>query len=285
MANAVLKNIRLICLASASPRRRELVEKFGIPVVCFSVNADENVSVTDPAATVMKVADNKIRAALEVRKPGPGEVILSADTSVWLGGNMLGKPKGAEDARRMLKALSGKTHEVYTAFRLAYRATEGNAAEEAGSACATGAAGEAGSTCAIGGAGEAGSTYSTGVAGESAYAAESGAVIAHKAEAPTSIRITGAAIKTAVHVNELSDAEIDAYVATGDPLDKAGAYGIQGDFGVHIAGIEGDYNNVVGLPVAAIYDALKAVDEDILRCTNAGKKPDEAILSGPHALK
>ena len=249
MANAVLKNIRLICLASASPRRRELVEKFGIPVVCFSVNADENVSVTDPAATVMKVADNKIRAALEVRKPGPGEVILSADTSVWLGGNMLGKPKDAEDARRMLKALSGKTHEVYTAFRLAYRVAEGGSADK------------------------------------SAYAAETGAAIAHKAEAPTSIRITGAAIKTAVHVNELSDAEIDAYVATGDPLDKAGAYGIQGDFGVHIAGIEGDYNNVVGLPVAAIYDALKAVDEDILRCPNAGKKPDEAILSGPHALK
>jgi septum formation protein len=215
MADTVLKNIRLICLASASPRRRELVEKFGLPVYAFSVDADEHVPVTDPAETVMKVADNKAAAALDVKTPGPGEVILTADTSVWLDGEMLGKPKDESDARDMLRRLSGRTHNVYTAFRLAYPLRQRSGAHAEG--------------------------YET----------------------PT-LRIRGACVRTAVRVSELSEEEIDVYIASGDPMDKAGAYGIQGAFGVHVSGIDGDYNNVVGLPVSAIYDALKKADEEIL---------------------
>lgn len=183
--------MRLI-LASGSPRRRELLTTAGFSFDIMISKADENSGEKDPAKLVEELSFLKALAVQKIDDVEEQDIILGADTVVALEGVILGKPKDAEDAKRMLRMLSGRSHEVFTGVTL-LRGEERLSFHE----------------------------------------------------------------KTEVTVDELTEEEIAKYVASGEPLDKAGAYGIQGLFGKHICGINGDYNNVVGLPVHRVYTALK----------------------------
>ena len=179
-----------IVLASASPRRQELLKNAGIEFVINPANIEEvQRAGEDPAAFAERMARDKARA---VRDTVPGSVILGADTVVVAGDQVLGKPSGTEDPVRMLRLLSDRQHFVITGV------------------CVIGADFE-------------------------------------------DLRSE----KTAVHFAALTDAEIRDYVATGEPMDKAGAYAIQGRAGRWITKIEGDYFNVVGLPVDLVWRMLR----------------------------
>lgn len=178
-------------LASASPRRRELMPMLGITEfdIVPAVLPEPDAAGLGPGEAVERIARSK---AAEVAGNHPGDVVIAADTLVYLDGIPLGKPKDAPDAARMLRALSGRSHEVWS-----------------------------GAAIAAGG------------------------------------RLLTAAECTRVEFRPLSEEEIAAYIATGEPMDKAGAYGIQGRASVMIRGIEGDYYNVVGFPLCRIYEMLR----------------------------
>jgi septum formation protein len=185
-----------LILASASPRRAEILRAAGIAFDVLAVDVDEMPRAGEsPEAMCRRLADTKARAAaLRLGAAGEPTIVVAADTTVEIEGAILGKPDSLEDARQMLRRLSGKTHRVLTALSL--------------------------------------------------------------------IRLPdGAARKdlewTSVRFSALSAAEIDAYVATGEPMDKAGAYAIQGRAGCFVEGVEGCYFNVVGLPLAKLYRNLK----------------------------
>lgn len=178
----------LVILASASPRRRDLLAQVGIAFVVAPADVDEGA---DPAANAVA----KARAVAD-RHAGEDAVVLGADTEVVLDGEVLGKPGGGAAAAAMLRRLSGRTHCVVTAYALV--------------------------DC------------------------RSGAEVVRSVE-------------TAVTFRRLSDDEIDGYVATGEPLDKAGAYGIQGRGALLVDRIDGDYFTVVGLPIAAVVADLRAL--------------------------
>lgn len=183
----------MLVLASASPRRRELLALAGYSFAVSPADADETVpeGVTPREAAGLLAG----RKADAVRR-APGDVILAADTVVDLGGKILGKPKDADDARRMLAALSGKRHTVHTGF------------------------------CVL--------------AGDK--------------------RVCGVE-STQVEFYPLTPQEIDRYVRTGEPMDKAGAYGIQGKGALLVRRIAGDYCTVVGLPLARVDRVLRTVLE------------------------
>ena len=184
-----------LVLASASPRRRDLLVRLGLDPDVRPTDSDETWPGGDPGAAVEVIA---LRKARGVR--APGALVLGADTVVVLDGDVLGKPTGTADARAMLARLSGRTHTVYTGFALV---RDGRTLTD------------------------------------------------HRA--------------TRVTFADLSRAEIDAYVATGSPLDKAGAYGIQDDAGaLLVASVEGDYLAVVGLPLQAVYRALRTHFPDLI---------------------
>ena len=206
MSSSVFKNIDTLCLASASPRRRLLAEEFGLNIKILRAGAEEIPGEGSPEEIAAGLAYQKVEAVLKQYSPGQGEVILTADTSVWLDGRMFGKPVDASDARAMLRLLSGAEHEVITGCVLAYRDPDNTCGEYA-------------------------------------------------------VKTLSFSEVTRVAVDELSDEEIEAYISSGDPFDKAGAYGIQGVFAVHVSRIEGCYNNVVGLPVHAVYKRLKEIDK------------------------
>lgn len=193
-------NYKLI-LASASPRRRELIKHIGLPFECISANADESVKCATPSDTVMEISRKKARAALDVHKLADNEVIIGADTIVVIDNNILGKPLDDTDALNMLQRLQGRTHEVYTGVTFIY-------------------------TSKI------------------------------KDRTPQLIEKTFYE-ETDVIFDNISKEEILKYISTKDHIDKAGSYAIQGEFSIHILGINGDYNNVVGFPVARIYKELK----------------------------
>ena len=172
-----------LVLASQSPRRRELLGQLGIPLEVRPAHADESVAPGErPRAYVLRVAREKARAV-------PGELVLAADTAVVLGDEVLGKPEGADDARRMLRALSGTEHEVLTA------------------------------------------------------------VVIRRASPAPALELD-AVVATRVRFAPLSPAAVEWYVSTGEPLDKAGAYAIQGAGGAFVLAVEGSVSNVVGLPLA-----------------------------------
>ncbi len=185
---------RLI-LASASPRRRELLAQAGFSFEVFPAHIPEDPLLDeDPIAYVTRLAREKAQAVYK-QLGDPEAVILGADTTVSLDNHILGKPDDNADAARMLRMLSGRTHRVIT-----------------------------------------------GVAVVSAMAAEIAAEV------------------TAVRFLTLSDEEIAAYIATGEPMDKAGAYAIQGRAARWIPRVEGCYFNVVGLPLALVSTLLEAVN-------------------------
>ena len=191
----------MIVLASASPRRQELLRAAGIAVVVQAADIDETPLAGESARECAeRLAREKALAVWRVR---PGDVVLGADTVVVVDGMILGKPVDADDAARMLRMLSGRVHEVITGVCVVKSLASGQWA------------------------------------------------VGSQIETASEI--------TLVTMNSVSDVEIRDYVATGEPMDKAGAYAIQGMASRWIPRIEGDYSNVVGLPVALVWRMLKAL--------------------------
>ena len=186
--------MRKIILASASPRRRELIEQGGIPFTVIPSQAEEKITTEQPGQAVEELSYLKCS---DIYEKSLGDVlVIGADTVVASEGKILGKPSSQKDAVKMLQSLQGREHEVYTGVTIMAR--EGN---------------------------------------------ENRKKTFHE--------------KTKVVFYPMSDEEIRSYVNTGEPMDKAGAYGIQGKSAVFIKEISGDYNNVVGLPLARLYQELK----------------------------
>ncbi len=196
-------NLELI-LASASPRRQELLRLIGLPFRVIPSGFDEStLDLWPPDRHVLDSAESK---AADIARQIEDGVIIGADTIVVVDQSVLGKPADPDDARRMLRMLSGRSHYVYTGVCVARR--------------------EAGATA----------------------------------------RLVRDFARTEVRFCDLSDEVIAAYVATGEPLDKAGAYGIQDRAAVLIEGIVGDYFNVVGLPVHRLSRLLAEVGVPVLGC-------------------
>ncbi|MCR2048867.1 Maf family protein [Acetatifactor muris] len=190
-----------IILASASPRRRELLTQIGIDFEVRISHMEEKTSVSEPALMVEELARQKAEAVLTSEEDtGEDVLVIGADTVVALEGNILGKPVDEAQASEMLRGLSGKSHEVYTGVALLFR--KGGREER---------------------------------------------IIQRRVFHEV----------TRVNFYPLTEAEITAYVAAGESMDKAGAYGIQGIFARYVRSIEGDYNNVVGLPVSRLYQEAK----------------------------
>jgi septum formation protein len=185
----VRRELPRIILASASPRRLELLRLTGLPFEVIPSSVDEECVTGAPAEVARLLSERK---AEEVAARHPGALVLGADTIVTLDGAILGKPRDAGDARRMLALLSGRTHQVITGIALR----------------------------------------------------GAGAV--------------SDAVSTDVTFRPLTAREIAAYVATGEPMDKAGAYALQGHAALFTPEIRGDYANVVGLPLCRLTDLLRA---------------------------
>lgn len=200
-------------LASASPRRKELLEQIGAEFVICPAKGEEVITETDPSAVVMELSRQKAEEVAygvliyneqHADLATPQDIlVIGADTVVAYENQILGKPKDEEDARRMLTMLSGKAHSVYTGVTFVFIDKEGRTGEH----------------CFF--------------------------------------------EKTDVCMYPLKEEEIDRYIQSGDPMDKAGSYGIQGRFAIHIKEIRGDYNNVVGLPVARLYQELQKLGVSI----------------------
>jgi septum formation protein len=189
----------MLVLASASPRRQELLRNAGIPFTVQAADINETPLVGEtPRDCAERLAREK---ALAVSGTRPQDYVLGADTIVVVDDTILGKPRDTDDAVRMLRMLSGRTHAVITGVCLLGPVASGQWS----------------------------------VASNTNTASET----------------------TLVTFCELSDDEIREYVATGEPMDKAGAYAIQGMASRWIPWIEGDYSNVVGLPVALVYAMLR----------------------------
>jgi septum formation protein len=184
-----------LILASASPRRRELLAQAGFTFEVVPARVPEvQEPREDPIHFVTRLAREKAEAVAATHALTPDTLVLGADTIVVVDEEILGKPRDEADAARMLRQLSGKTHQVITGVCLAKGRERQRAAEV-----------------------------------------------------------------TFVRFNTLSDPEIDAYVATGEPLDKAGAYAIQGRAGRWVPRIHGCYFNVVGLPLALVSSMIEAM--------------------------
>jgi len=179
-----------LVLASESPRRQELIQLLGLRAEIHPSGIAEDVTEADPSLLVQKLAFQK---AEDVAKQYPKDyLVIGADTVVFFEDRILGKPKNEEDAYRMLSALSGRTHRVYTGVSLHFQGKK-----------------------------------------------------------------MGFYEKTEVQFVRLTEREIWDYIESKEPMDKAGAYGIQGRFAPFVKGIAGDYYNVMGLPLARLYQALK----------------------------
>jgi nucleoside triphosphate pyrophosphatase len=187
---------RPLILASASPRRAELLRTAGFPFAVLAPEVDERPLAAEQASDyVLRVARAKA-AAIAQRPEAAGALVLAADTAVVTDSRIMGKPRGREDAESMLTALSGKVHEVLTG------------------------------------------------------------VVLRSAE-----RELGELVTTRVHFLPLTPAEIEWYIQTGEPEDKAGAYAIQGCAARFIDWIDGSWSNVVGLPIATVSRMLRELSD------------------------
>lgn len=186
----VVPGVRLV-LASASPRRREMLGRLGLEFSLSPAETDETIQDGEKVEeAALRLAALKAKAVSPQR---PGAVILAADTLVSRGREILGKPAGLQQARAMLKALSGAEHQVVTGYCLLQDGRQ----------------------------------------------------------------FSGLAV-TRVRFRSLSSREIEAYLATGEPMGKAGAYAIQGRGAALVEEVDGSYTNVVGLPLAALIDLMLA---------------------------
>ncbi len=214
--------MKKLILGSGSPRRRELMAQVGLEFEVIVSDADESTGELQPDKMVMELSKKKAVAVWNAIDDDrrADSVVIGADTIVYSDGKVLGKPKDEEDAFNMIKSYAGKEHSVFTGVTM----IAGSSSEE---------------------------------------------------DCSTSVSIESFAEETKVHVYPMTDEEIRGYVSTPSSVnkegvsrwdstkapyeceDKAGAYGIQGLFAAYIKYIEGDYNNVVGLPVARLYQELK----------------------------
>ena len=178
----------MLVLASSSPRRRELLAELGVEFEVEAAEIDESAMVGEhPITYTQRLAHHKALAVFKRREASADLIVLGADTIVVLDEHLLGKPANVADAARMLRLLSGRTHQVMTGIALM-------------------------------------------VPGNTVTAVET----------------------TNVTFRILSEAEIAEYIATGEPMDKAGAYAIQGLGGAFVEKVDGDYSNVVGLPLGLL---------------------------------
>ncbi|GLB31895.1 septum formation protein Maf [Lacrimispora amygdalina] len=193
----MISDIKIV-LASASPRRKELLNQVGLNPVIEPSGIEEIITTTIPEEAVIELSRQK---AEDVAKNQlPGTVVIGADTVVAAEGKILGKPKTHEEAFEMIDSFQGKTHNVFTGVTLI-------------------------------------------LCGEN------------------KMTVRSFAEQTDVHVYPMTQEEIRSYAEEDEPMDKAGAYGIQGRFAAFIKGIDGDYSNVVGLPVGRVYQELKKICE------------------------
>jgi septum formation protein len=177
-----------LILASSSPRRAEILSAVGWPFQAITAGIDETRLADEPPVDyVQRLAREKAQAVATTLESG---LVLGADTTVVVDGHLLGQPVDDDDARRMLKLLSGKWHEVLTGVALVRIGSETRVDSE----------------------------------------------------------------QTRVRFAEISDVELDWYIASGEPRGKAGAYGIQGKAALFVEGVEGDYLNIVGLPIRLVYE-------------------------------
>ncbi len=214
--------MKKLILASASPRRRELLLQAGYEFQVLPAKGEEVIHSTEPAQIVKElsagkaaeVADRLLAGERSVEELSAGDpaaadyVVLGADTIVVMDGTVLGKPRDEQDAFEMLTALQGRTHQVYTGVTIREVHTAGSRNKE------------------------------------------------KEKEGEMEMSPLSFAVCTQVEFSPVSVEEIRRYIATGEPMDKAGAYGIQGAAAVFVRGIEGDYTSVVGLPLCAVYEAL-----------------------------
>ena len=189
-----------LILASASPRRRELLKKADIPFTVMPADIEEVIVAGEPADVAEEISSYKaeyVAEKLMKEKKQDSFVILSADTIVTVDGKVLGKPRDEEEAFKVLKELQGREHEVYTGVTIAVKHPGKN------------------------------------------------------------VHYKQFHEKTRVKIYPVSDEQIRDYISTGEPLDKAGSYAIQGSFAKYIKSIKGDYSNVVGLPVGRVFKELR----------------------------
>lgn len=199
-----------IILASASPRRKDLLEQIGISCQVMPSFVEEKITSTKPDDVVQELSAQKCNDVAEriiiQQKEKEVCIVVGADTVVACEGHILGKPEDEKMAEEMLSMLQGNVHQVYTGVTLIQ--------------------------CKAGRIQNRDTFYE----------------------------------KTDVYVEPMTGAEIRDYINTGDPMDKAGAYGIQGCFAKYVGKIQGDYNNVVGLPTAAVYKHIKEMNQkEIIR--------------------
>jgi septum formation protein len=214
----------MLVLASQSPRRGEILRQAGIPFVVRAAPVDETPqSAEAPVDYVRRVAALKA----QVVPVNAGEIVLGADTTVVVGDSMLGKPADAADACRMLRLLSGRRHDVITGICLRRGGADPPAAGQATA--------------------EPDRKLRSSPSRESAVGEGCAGLVSDHA-------------LTAVWFAAMTEREIEDYAASGEPMDKAGAYAIQGLASKFIQRIEGCYFNVVGLPVALVYRLLRATD-------------------------
>lgn len=187
-----------VVLASASPRRTELLSQGNIRHIVMPSHSEEVITSEIPYQVVEELSLQKAEDVYrQYEKEQQGDfLVIGSDTVVAAKGRILGKPKDEEDAFQMISMLQGEKHQVYTGVTLLVK-KEGQKIKKTFHECSE------------------------------------------------------------VHVYSMSEEEIREYIATREPMDKAGAYGIQGAFGVYIRGIEGDYNTIVGLPLARVYQEMK----------------------------
>ncbi|MCR5651400.1 MAG: Maf family protein [Lachnospiraceae bacterium] len=189
-------------LASASPRRLELLRTIEIEPWVIPAECDEDYgNLTVPEDIVKELSKRKAESVYSNLPAKAGTYVIGADTLVYCSGEILGKPKDQEDAERMLRLISGGTHEVTTGVTII-------------------------------------KTDRTGLHNSTVTFSET----------------------SKVTVYPISNEEIRDYISTGEPMDKAGSYAIQGIFSKFIKGIVGDYTNIVGLPLGHLYDALKKME-------------------------
>ena len=185
-----------VILASNSPRRKQLLTMLGIrfSIQVPNIDEDDHPFQDSPEEMVRHLSEHKAKAVI----PGnPDSIIIAADTTVTINGNILNKPLSEKEAFEMLRLLSGNIHTVFTGYSVYF---------------------------------------------------------------PENKNIISESVSTEVKFHNLTDQEILGYIATGSPMDKAGSYGIQDDFGsVFIESIKGDYYNVVGFPVQHFYQTMKSV--------------------------
>lgn len=199
----------MIILASASPRRKELLELMGLKFVVRTAKTEEFTDEREPGEIVKALSSKKAEAVLSSLAEDPeidpksDKLIIAADTLVFADGKILGKPKDRGEAFEMLELLQGRSHEVRTGVTLVY--------------------------------------------------------ITHDSGLREKILRCSFQEVTGVTFNPMTEDEINGLIDTGEPMDKAGAYGIQGFSAKFIKGIEGDYYNVMGLPVASLYMRLKEI--------------------------